>query len=95
MTDAANGALEASDPTGLQQLQFDYAWKWFSFHADQRIKMFNYMLVVFGVFIAGIVSALDKKISFGLIGGLCFVAGGVGAHIRPIGSAQSIFGLAR
>jgi hypothetical protein len=49
-------------PSDLRKLQFDYAWKWFSFHADQRTKVFNFMLVVFGIFAAGIVNALDKNV---------------------------------
>ncbi len=64
----------ADDPAALQKLQFDYAWKWFSFHADQRIKMFYYMLVVFGIFAAGIVNALDKHLPHKVIAGLCFIA---------------------
>jgi hypothetical protein len=39
----------SGDVSDLVKLQFDYAWKWFSFHADQRVKMFNFMLVVFGI----------------------------------------------
>ena len=40
------------------KLRLDYAWKWFSFHADQRIKMFNYMLIVFGIFATAVVGAV-------------------------------------
>ena len=61
-------------PSELHKLQFDYAWKWFSFHADQRVKMFNYMLLVFGVFAAGIVNALDKHIPNKVTTILCFFA---------------------
>ena len=53
----------APDPKlELQKLRFDYAWKWFSFHAEQRVKMFNFMLLVFGVFAAGLLNALDKNL---------------------------------
>jgi putative Mn2+ efflux pump MntP len=45
-------------PLEFRKLQFDYAWKWFSYHADQRVKMFNFMVVVFGFFIAAIVNAV-------------------------------------
>lgn len=41
-------------PSTLTLTQFDYAWKWFNFHADQRTKMFNFMLVIFGFLIAAI-----------------------------------------
>lgn len=71
----------ANDPSELHKLQFDYAWKWFCFHADQRVKMFNYMLVVFGIFGAGLVNALHDRtppnntIPIGAIADLCFIAG--------------------
>jgi hypothetical protein len=42
------------DPSELQKLQFDFAWKWFAYHADQRVKMFNFMLIVFGIFRRGV-----------------------------------------
>lgn len=59
------------------KLQFDYAWKWFSFHADQRVKMFNFMLVVFGIFVTALVNAVDKKFANNIIGMLCCLAGGL------------------
>jgi hypothetical protein len=62
------------DVSELHKLQFDYAWKWFCFHADQRVKMFNFMLIVFGVFAAGVVNALDKALPPVAIAGLCFFA---------------------
>jgi hypothetical protein len=63
------------DPWELQKLQLDYAWKWFSYHADQRVKMFNYMLIVFGIFAAGLVNALDKNVPKAAAVGLAFFAG--------------------
>lgn len=54
---SSSGPDELSD---LDKLRFDYAWKWFSFHADQRTKMFNFMLIGLGVFATGVVSAIDK-----------------------------------
>lgn len=65
---------QVDDQFELEKLRFDYAWKWFNFHADQRIKMFNYMLVTFGIFAAGIVNALDKQIPHKVIAILCFFA---------------------
>lgn len=44
---------QAKDPNpateALTNLRFDYAWKWFSYHAAQRITMFNYFLLVTGI----------------------------------------------
>jgi len=49
-------------PTELQKQQLDYAWKWFSFHADQRTKVFNFMLVTMALVTAAIGTVLDKGI---------------------------------
>lgn len=46
-------------PTDLQKMRFDYAWKWFSFHAEQRTKMFNYMIIGLGVLAGAVVSAIN------------------------------------
>jgi hypothetical protein len=71
----SHGAQKVGDPKAEQQkLQFDYAWKWFSFHADQRTKVFNFMLIVFGVFAAGLVNALDKNLPKAAVVGLSFFA---------------------
>ena len=50
------------DPSELQKVRFDYAWKWFNFHADQRTKMFNFMLIGLGIFASAVVSAIEKKL---------------------------------
>jgi hypothetical protein len=70
----ANENISADAPSELHKLQFDYAWKWFAFHADQRVKMFNFMLVVVGIFAAGVVNALDKHLPPVAISSLCFFA---------------------
>lgn len=49
------------DGCDLVKLQFDYAWKWFSYHADQRTKMFNYMLIAMGIFASATVNALNSN----------------------------------
>ena len=33
----------------LLRLKMDYAWRWFSLHAKQRVTMFNYFLVASGI----------------------------------------------
>jgi hypothetical protein len=50
-------------PTELQKLRFDYAWKWFNFHAEQRTKMFNFMLLGMGIFATALVTAIDKGLA--------------------------------
>lgn len=39
--------------------------------------MFNYMLLVFGIFAAGVVNALDKHLPNFVTAGLCFIAAGL------------------
>jgi hypothetical protein len=63
-------------PFEFRKLQFDYAWKWFAFHADQRTKMFNFMLVAFGFFVAAIVGSIGKLEPW-FTATLCFVGAGV------------------
>lgn len=51
-----------TEPSPLVLLQMDHAWKWFSFHADQRTKMFSFMLAALGVLAGGAVTLIDKQI---------------------------------
>lgn len=60
--DTTDSKSSLPDPTELQKLRFDYAWKWFNFHADQRMKMFNFMLIGLGIFASAVVSAIEKKL---------------------------------
>lgn len=30
-------------------LRFEYAWRWFAFHAKQRVSMFNFFLIGMGI----------------------------------------------
>ena len=41
----------------LTKMRFEYAWKWFDFHAEQRTKMFNFMLIGLGVLASSVVTA--------------------------------------
>jgi hypothetical protein len=56
-----HGAPALEPPGEIDKLRLDYAWKWFAFHADQRVKMFNYMLVATGFFAAAVASSYDKS----------------------------------
>lgn len=40
------------------KLRLDYTWKWFSYHAGQRTTLFNYSLIVTGIFANGYVLAI-------------------------------------
>src|SRR5258706_731665 len=78
MTTGPTGGPQLDPATDLRKLQLDYAWKWFSYHADQRVKMFNFMLIVFGVFATAIVTSVDKGLPSWFIAFLCFVAAALG-----------------
>jgi hypothetical protein len=78
MTNGPTGGPQLDPATDLRKLQLDYAWKWFSYHADQRVRMFNFMLIVFGVFATAIVTSVDKGLPSGFIAFLCFVAAALG-----------------
>jgi len=45
----------------LARMQFDYAWKWFEFHARQRMVMFNYYLIITGIFGNAAILAFDAE----------------------------------
>jgi hypothetical protein len=82
MTDETDEPIQErdppSDPSKLCKLQLDYAWKWLSYHADQRVKMFNFMLIVFGIFATAVVTAMDKGLPSGFTATLCFTAAALG-----------------
>jgi hypothetical protein len=63
-----------NDPTNLTKDQLDFASKWFFYHADQRMKMFNFMLVVFGVLFTAVVTAINNEVSPFVEIVLCVVA---------------------
>ena len=50
----------AESPLELSKLRFDYAWKFFSFHATQRTQMFNFMLLLVGILAASLTGSIDK-----------------------------------
>lgn len=54
--------VRKSEPSELDQLRFDYAWKWFDFHAEQRTKMFNFMMVGLGALATAVVTAINDHL---------------------------------
>ena len=44
-----------------------YAWSYFSFHADQRMKTFNFFIIIAGVFAGGILTLIKEAISSWII----------------------------
>jgi hypothetical protein len=56
----------------LQKDMQDYAWKYFAYHADQRIKSFNFFLLFLTAGIAGLLAHSEHfaKPMFSFVGGL-------------------------
>jgi hypothetical protein len=67
-------AVQRAAPRFSENLQFDYAWKWFNYHADQRVKMFNFMFVGLGLFATALVGTLGKGLPSFVPAALCFLA---------------------
>jgi hypothetical protein len=45
---------------GELQAQFDYAWKWFEYHAAQRLMAFNFFLILAGAALVAYASAVRE-----------------------------------
>ncbi len=63
----------------LTTLRLDYAWKWFEFHASQRITMFSFFLIVGGILANAYVAAATNGPWFsacavGIVGTLASVS---------------------
>lgn len=47
----------------LSEKQFEYAWNWFEFHANQRVKVFNFFVLTLGLLITVSVTAVTDYFS--------------------------------
>lgn len=72
---AAADSHDRADLDNDTRTQFEYAWNWFEFHAEQRTKMFNFMLLAIGIFATGIIGNVDKHPIISAV--LCFLAAGI------------------
>lgn len=59
-------------PAGAHELApkdtLDHAWRYFALHAGQRMSMFNYFVIVFGVVSAGLAGCLRTEGKLRLLG---------------------------
>jgi hypothetical protein len=39
----------------------EYAWRWFEYHAGQRMTAFHFYLIILGVFLVGFAKALENS----------------------------------
>lgn len=52
-----------SSAISLHQARMKYAWDWFQFHADQRLKAFNFFLVLLGILIVAYGAAMKESLT--------------------------------
>jgi hypothetical protein len=55
----------------------DYAWKYFEFHANQRLTTFNYYIAVSGLVTTGLVASFHRAVEvpyLGIVLGLLLIA---------------------
>ena len=54
-----DSAITFDDKTALR---LEYAWKWFSYHAQQRLTAFHYFLIVVALLTTGYITACGKQL---------------------------------
>jgi hypothetical protein len=54
-------------------VRFEYAWRWFAFHARQRVSMFNFFLIGVGILANAYVLLMIQNIR-GVAGSLAIIA---------------------
>lgn len=67
-----NQHAEMGGNSGNNHVLWDYAWKWFEYHAKQRVSMFNFFLIASGVLAHAYVNLICEK-CFGLAMGLAAI----------------------
>src|SRR5580704_16155126 len=50
------------------QVMLEHAWRYFALHANQRMSLFNFFLVLAGLISAGLAACLQRTGSFQLLG---------------------------
>jgi hypothetical protein len=58
------------------ELELQYSWDWFSYHAGQRLTAFNFFLVLMGAVVVGYTQAVDNELP-----ALGIALGGLGALV--------------
>jgi hypothetical protein len=71
--DLTTGAEQGKETRTMLDLppqeKLDHAWRYFALHAGQRMSMFNYFLVLFGLAAAGLGGSLRAEGALRLAGG--------------------------
>jgi len=53
------------NPTTPSTARMNYAWEWFKYHADQRLKAFNFYLIIVGILAVAYSTALKEGLQTG------------------------------
>jgi hypothetical protein len=53
-------SFPSGDMSEVEKQRFDYAWKWFNYHASQRMQLFNFFLIITGILANAYVGAYEK-----------------------------------
>jgi hypothetical protein len=61
MDDTPLSSQQNDDLWNLHIARFEYAWKYFDFHATQRTTMFNFFIIFSGIFISVCAKLLETK----------------------------------
>lgn len=48
------------DNDGALKLQLEYAWNWFHYHAEQRLRAFHFFLIIIGLFVVAYGQAITE-----------------------------------
>jgi hypothetical protein len=48
----------------VEEIRFEYAWRWFDFHAKQRMQLFNFFLIITGILANAYVAAYRDRLHF-------------------------------
>ncbi len=59
----ANTTTCSCGDSNLSEKQFEYAWNWFEFHANQRVKVFNFFVLTLGLLITVSLTAITDYFS--------------------------------
>jgi len=67
--------LENGNLSEVEKQRFEYAWRWFNYHAGQRMQLFNFFLIITGILANAYVGAYEKgtnlmRLAISLIGTL-------------------------
>jgi hypothetical protein len=65
-TDASDDSSTSNDDATDSKLlptRMKYAWDWFQYHADQRLKAFNFFLVILGILIVAYGAAMKEGLT--------------------------------